>query len=206
MKEAPVRRALPRRTVLAGALTLGLSAVAAEASLAPAPAAADTTGVLNGWRFCGGCFVLHRKDVWIDRSTCPRTGSSHQPAGWTFQLFYNSSYQDNGEADWGLGGWRNCYKCAMLYWAPGTSKICPAQGMHYWTASGVESRQFFVEHDIGSPPSSQNQWRHCYKCSAMFYNGYAYKGEYGLCAYDRVSGHSAADLTPDFCLSVSAYT
>jgi hypothetical protein len=40
----------------------------------------------------------------------------------------------------------------------------------------------------------------------MFYNGYAYRGEYGLCAYDRIYGHSTAGQIPDFNLSVTAYT
>lgn len=207
MQEASGIRRLPRRTVLAGAFALGLSAAAAEASLSPTPVAAgtDTTYELNGWRFCVTCFALYRVDIWVDRARCPRTNSWHQAAGWTFQLTYNSNAYNDGETFWGQGGWRNCYKCAQLYWSPSTSQRCPwDSGGHAWRASGNENRQFLMKHDIGSPPSSQNLWRYCYKCSVMFFNGYADRGEYGLCAFDRIGGHAAAGY--DFNLYVSAYT
>ncbi|MGV9317139.1 hypothetical protein ACWDR0_33925 [Streptomyces sp. NPDC003691] len=61
-----------------------------------------------------------------------------------------------------------------------------------------------MPHDIGQPAWTQNQWRYCFKCSVMFYNGYAYRNEYGLCPYDYIWGHTAAGY--DFAVPVSAYT
>jgi hypothetical protein len=201
-EEASSIRRLPRRRVLTGALALGLSAVAAESILSPAPAEAE---ILPGWRFCVNCFALFLVDFTVDRSLCPRNGGPHQAAGWTFRLTYNFGPGGTGEDAHTQGNWRHCYRCAALYWAPtGTAGRCPAGGVHSYLHPGGYPRQFLLPHDIGEPPWTQHQWRFCFKCSALFYNGYAYRNEYGLCPYDYIWGHTAAGY--DFAIPVQAYT
>ncbi|WP_133061830.1 hypothetical protein [Streptosporangium minutum] len=206
MQEAPGTGRLPRRSVLAGAAALGLSvaAAAAESMLSPTAAAAESRYTLDGWRFCVNCFELFLVDFTVDQSLCPRTRGPHQAAGWTFRLTYNLSPAGTGESANTQSNWRHCYRCAALYWAPSTAQKCPAGGAHSYIHPGGYPRQFLLPHDIGEPAWTQHQWRFCFKCSAQFYNGYAYKGEYGLCPYDYIYGHTAAGY--DFAIPVSAYT
>jgi hypothetical protein len=88
-------------------------------------------------------------------------------------------------------------------WALSNSQRCPAGGGHTWISPEVQPWQFLVPHDIGQPPWTQDQWRFCVKCSAMFFDGYGYKGQYGFCPYDYASGHAAAGY--DFAIPVSSY-
>ncbi|MDN3359972.1 hypothetical protein [Actinomadura sp. DC4] len=192
---------LPRRSVLAGAVALGASAATAKSIFSPTAATADST--LNGWRFCANCFELFLVDFTVDQSLCPRTRGPHQAAGWTFRLTYNLSPAGTGESGNTQASWRHCYRCAALYWGPGALR-CPAGGSHGYIHPSGYPRQFLLPHDIGEPARMQHQWRYCFKCSALFYNGYAYKGQYGLCPYDYIYGHTAAGY--DFAIPVSAYT
>ncbi|GII75708.1 hypothetical protein Sru01_06900 [Sphaerisporangium rufum] len=204
MRHEPDTRRLPRRSLLAGAAVLGLSAATAEAALSPAPAAAENRYSLNGWRFCVNCFGLFLVDYTVERSYCPRTRGAHQAMGWIFQLTYNVSDPGIGEGSKVQSNWRHCYRCAGLYWALTDAPRCPAGGAHaYIRPSSGGPRQFLLTHDVGEPAGTQHQWRYCFKCSVLFYNGYAYRNEYGLCPYDFVWGHTAAGF--DFALPVSAY-
>ncbi|WP_405800938.1 hypothetical protein [Streptomyces sp. NBC_01506] len=204
MQENPSRGLLPRRSVLVGAVALGLSATAAQSALSPTEAAAETRYTLDGWRFCGNCFGLFLRDFTIEQSLCPRNGGPHQPAGWTFRLTYNLDPGGTGEDANTQANWRHCYRCAGLYWGPSTAPRCPAGGAHSYIHPGGYPRQFLLPHDIGQPAWTQNRWRFCFKCSVLFFNGYADQGKYGLCPYDHIYGHTAAGY--DFAIPVSAYT
>ncbi|MFJ9027671.1 hypothetical protein ACIRQP_03960 [Streptomyces sp. NPDC102274] len=204
MQETPGTRRLPRRSVLAGAVALGLSATAAEAALSPAEAAAEPRYTLDGWRFCVNCFELFLVDFTVEQSLCPRNSGPHQAAGWTFRLTYNLDSGGTGENANTQANWRHCYRCAGLYWAPSTALRCPAGGAHSYIHPGGYPRQFLLPHDIGEPAGTQRQWRFCFKCSVLFFNGYANEGKYGLCPYDYTYGHTAAGH--DFAIPVSAYT
>ncbi|WP_156325277.1 hypothetical protein [Nonomuraea sp. SBT364] len=204
MQAAPDTGRLSRRSLLAGAVALCLPA--AECMLSPAAATAESSSfqLQDGWRFCADCFVLYLGGIYAD-SHCPRNGySGHRAAGWTFKLMYNENTPPGGgEGPNVQGNWRHCYRCATLYWALSTSQRCPSWGAHAW-GDAFTRQQYLLSHDLGQPSGSQNQWRYCVKCSALFFNGYAYKGEYGLCPYDDIYGHTAAGY--DFVLAVSAYT
>ncbi|GAA1505369.1 hypothetical protein GCM10009677_42130 [Sphaerisporangium rubeum] len=201
MPEESGSRWLPRRSVLAGAVALSISAVAVESVLAPTGAAAEPRYTMDGWRFCVKCFELFpTTNTTYYKSVCP-AGGSHQAAGWTFRLTYNVSVAGgDGEDAHTQGNWRLCWKCAAVFWAPGSSKPCAGGGGHDY----VSTAQFLLPFNIGQPAGMQNQWRFCFKCSALFYNGYAYRGEYGRCPYDYIWGHTAAGY--DFAIPVSAYT
>ncbi|MFI1015898.1 hypothetical protein [Streptomyces sp. NPDC020965] len=201
MQNASGAGRLPRRSLLVAGL--GLSAVVAESAWSPTVASAGIRSELNGWRFCVNCFDLFLVDFTVDQSLCPRTRGPHYAMGWTFRLTYNLGVGGPGENANTQGNWRHCYRCASLYWSLSTSKVCPAGGAHSYIHPGGYPRQFLLPHDIGQPPWMQNQWRFCFKCSALFYNGYAHKGEYGLCPYDYIWGHTAAGY--DFAIPVSAY-
>jgi hypothetical protein len=174
--------------------------------LSATSAAAEPRWTLNGWRFCVNCFGLFLSDLTVNENRCPRNGRPHQAAGWTFRLTYNDSQPGVGESANIQSNWRHCYRCAAIYWAPSATKRCPLGGNHEYLNpfSPYPPRQFLLSYDIGEPPWTQHQWRYCFKCSALFFNGYAYKGEYGLCPYDYAYGHSAAGF--DFAIPVSAYT
>lgn len=206
MQDAPSTTALSRRSLLTGAVALGLSAVAAESALSPAVATAENRYTLDGWRFCVNCFGLFLYDWSVDRSICPRTNQPHQVAGWTFRLTYNLSSSGTGESANIQSNWRHCFRCSALYWGPSAASRCPAGGAHGYIWPGGYPRQFLLPHDIGESAWTQHQWRFCFKCAALFYNGYAYKGEYGLCPYDRIYGHAyiMRDTTSIIVLSVVA--
>ncbi|GAA1505363.1 hypothetical protein GCM10009677_42120 [Sphaerisporangium rubeum] len=201
MQDAPDTRRLPRRSVLAGAVTLGLAAAAtaAQSIAAPTAAAAEPRYTQNGWRFCVNCCELFL--VSFAGSVCPRTRGPHQVAGWTFRLTYNLETGGTGEDSHTQANWRNCNRCAALFWAPGEWKACPLGGTHSYRP---ESGQFLLPFNLGQPPWTQNQWRFCLNCSVLFYNGYAYRGDTGLCPYRFLYGHFAAGY--DFAIPVSAYT
>lgn len=202
MQETPDGPALPRRSVLAGTVLLGAAVATAEIGLAPAKAAADARYVEGNWRFCVNCFNLVSTD-YTATSICPRTSGPHQPMGWTFMLVYNLAPDGIGEDATDQGHWRHCFRCASLYWAYSSSRHCPAGGTHaYDNTTSYYAPQYLLLHDVGMPAGTQNLWRFCSKCSALFYNGYAYKDQYGLCPYDN-NGHSAAGY--DFAIQVSNY-
>ncbi|MEV6866345.1 hypothetical protein AB0M44_35795 [Streptosporangium subroseum] len=201
MKEVPNIRRLPRRSVLTGTLALGLSAVAAESVFSPTPAAAEPQYTSFGWRFCNRCFSLFKDDQ-IGWSTCPLNGW-HRAQGWIFKLTYNRESGGIGATSRIQANWRHCYKCSALYWymEPGA---CPqGNGNYDHSYKGRAPQQFLLPHGIGQPRGRQNKWRFCVKCSGLFYNGYANKGEYGICPRDPRYGHRAAGY--DFAIFVQDY-
>lgn len=54
----------------------------------------------------------------------------------------------------------------------------------------------------GEDANTRANWRHCFACSVLFFNGYADQGQYGLCPHDHIYGHTAAEY--DFAIPVSA--
>ncbi|MEV4117996.1 hypothetical protein [Micromonospora sp. NPDC049645] len=204
MNEAFNARRSSRRSFLAGGILLGLSAAAGESLSSPAPAAAEPRWTSDGWRFCVNCFELFLFDITVNESRCPQNSGTHQPAGWTFRLTYNDSQSGVGESSNIQANWRHCYRCSSLFWGPSATKRCPLWpgGDHQWLNpySPYPPRQFLLTHDVGQPSGWQNRWRFCFKCSALFFDGYAQKG---LCPFDYVYGHTAAGY--DFAMPVSAY-
>ncbi len=88
--------------------------------------------------------------------------------------------------------WRRCHLCSALFWTGTTSwtaGIRPTGAQHDpFDSHNNISFQYLLPHDIGEPDRAQHQWRFCFKCSALFYNGYAYKNGFGLCPYDHIWG------------------
>jgi hypothetical protein len=200
-------RRCSRRSALGGGLLLGLSAAVGGSLLLPAPAAAAGLpgwATDGGWRFCVNCFVLFKFDDTSVYSRCARTGGPHQAAGLTFNLAINIWEPGRGEDSIDQANWRHCYKCSALYWGLSSTQRCPLGGAHDYLYPGVYlPYQYVLNHDIGQPPGEQDQWRYCFKCAALFYNGYAYQGRYGLCPYDYTYGHTAAGF--DYVLPIEFY-
>jgi hypothetical protein len=172
-------------------------AVAAEPVMLPATARADA--VMSNWRFCVNCLVLFQAPRG-DENFCPRTAGQHVAAGWAFQLTFSLGGGGTGENAATAGNWRLCGKCAALYWTLSNQPMCPTGGTHVF----LPSWNFLIPHDIGQPPWRQDQWRSCFNCSAMLFNGYAFQNEYGRFPDDFVHGHTA--LANDFAILAAACT
>jgi hypothetical protein len=84
--------------------------------------------------------------------------------------------------------WRYCQKCHVLFYDGYADKgVCKAGGGHI-----AQGFMFYLPWNISSadPNTTQDQWRYCGKCHALFYDGYTPKG---VCPAG--DGHEAAGWT-----------
>ncbi|MEV4116098.1 hypothetical protein [Nonomuraea sp. NPDC049695] len=176
--EQPPRRAVLR--MMAGtSLLLGTSAALAVAAPAPAQAAQA------GWRWCERCSGL-----WYSlngtRGGCPAgdilDGGHHSTGSGNYIL---KTIEDGGR---GQSNWRWCGACQGLwYWGNSTFGHCPSQGSSGHTPFGpypTISSYYLIE-DVGNrdSPGGQEQWRWCFKCAGMFFDGNT-PGASGRCPKD----------------------
>ena len=124
------------------------------------------------------------------RGVCA-AGGAHEPAGHNFVLPYDVPETSNTQQHW-----HYCNKCqAMFYQGAQGSEydrrrgVCAAGGAH--EPAGYN---FVLPHDVAEAPNTQQHWRYCNKCQAMFYQG-AQGSEYdqrrGACPKDG-AGHEPA--------------
>jgi uncharacterized paraquat-inducible protein A len=85
--------------------------------------------------------------------------------------------------------WRFCELCFALFWNR-TQGSCPARKGQTHQSAGFE---FIVQDTPG--PRQQPDWRHCSKCSVLYYNGFDSNGS---CSADNAPGaaHPIDDLGP----------
>jgi hypothetical protein len=71
-------------------------------------------------------------------------------------------------------GWSYCNKCgALFYDGYPTKGHCAAGGSHHNGGANA----YVLPHDMPDPPpTSQDSWRFCQRCSAIYYDGYPDKG------------------------------
>jgi hypothetical protein len=168
----------------------------------------DNPNQLSQWRFCVNCAGLFWTGDFIVRdedNRCAKTGGTHELAGLDFVLPHDIS-----ETEQRLGGWRQCGRCALLYWAgasdpPAPAGVCPAGGNH--TAGNATAPpgnpacyDFVIPRDVPVAPDSQGGWRPCRKCTAMFWGGHPTGG---FCAADGGSHEAGTPLAqpgPEFVL------
>lgn len=130
------------------------------------------------WRFCVQCSVLYF-DGHTDGNKGVCSGSpagqhGHRPAGFNFVLSHDIAPSPTAQDKW-----RNCWKCQAMYFdghSDGNKGHCPAGGAHdgHGNEPGVWS--FVLSHDIAPSPIAQDKWRNCWKCQAMYFDGYPDKG------------------------------
>jgi hypothetical protein len=133
------------------------------------------------WRFCNQCKILFF-DGHADgnKGACPGAPSGqrgHRAQGYNFMLAY--SYHLAPSYPTAQANWRNCWKCQAMFFdghADGNKGVCPAGGGHEGHGEDPRTMNFVLFHNIPGTPTAQDNWRNCWKCQAMFYNGYADKG------------------------------
>lgn len=105
----------------------------------------------------------------MNAETAPAGGGESSPSGVVLPF---SAQQ---------GGWRHCIKCEGLFFAQNaTPGSCPAGEMHLAVPSHkvpiVEPAHYAVVKDDGHSNLGQKDWRWCYKCQGLFFNGHTTQG------------------------------
>jgi hypothetical protein len=133
------------------------------------------------WRFCRKCQELFFNGF-SSTGVCP-AGGGHEAAGFNFVLPHVAEETPNAQHDF-----RFCRKCREMFFNGFPNKgVCPAGGTHQ--AAGFN---FVLPHDVpetqGAPffdstgalqpgaLQSQQSWRFCHKCEAIFFDGLPTKG------------------------------
>jgi len=152
------------------------------------------------WRFCHQCKVLyfdgHTDGNKGDCSGAPSGQRGHRPAGYVFILPFNEpatpTAQDN---------WRNCWKCQAMYFdghADGNKGKCPSGGGHEGHGGDPKTFNFVLPFNVPWTPTAQDNWRNCWKCQAMYFDGFADKG--ACAAGGAHEGHGDDPRTFNFVL------
>jgi hypothetical protein len=119
------------------------------------PAAAET--VQKSWATCGKCRTIFY-DGYPNKGRCA-VGGTHVASARRVQLPY-----DEPEGPRMQGQWRFCNKCYALFFDGYPNKgICAAGGGHQ-----AQGFKFVLRHSIAG---SENVFRYCAKCHAMFQIG-----------------------------------
>jgi hypothetical protein len=171
MSDDVVHPRVSRRTLLRNS---GLIAVAAGAATVGVAGSAEA-GQSN-WRWCWRCEGLWFNDH-AGYGRCPRGG------GHTFSGSGNYMVKFAGDGGNGQRDWRWCWRCEGLWFNgnPGYGR-CPAGGGHALSGSGDYRLEMSISND---GPGGQREWRWCWRCEGLWFNGNPY---YGTCPAG--GGHS----------------
>ncbi len=175
--------AVSRRTLLR---TAAGTAALLSAGLAVVGDATPAAATQANWRWCARCSGL-----WYSmngtRGSCPAgdwlDGGHHSTGSGNYVL---KTIDDGGQ---GQDGWRWCGACQGL-WFGGNGSLghCPNRGASgHWPFGPwpVISAYYRVEDvDHRDSPGGQDQWRWCFKCSGMFFDGNS-PGASGRCPKDN---------------------
>jgi hypothetical protein len=139
----------------------------------------------NNWRYCQKCQALYDGETELFGGRKCQAGGVHEPQGYNFFLpsdsFPGKKVPQTASAQ---TGWVECTKCAAMFWSGYSQKgSCSYGGEHAYDPAGAV---YTLTHDVAASSLSQNQWRFCEKCYAMFYDGYPTKG-----ACPSGGGHAA---------------
>lgn len=78
--------------------------------------------------------------------------------------------------------WRYCTQCSALFFdghSDNNKGVCPGAA-HGARGHHAEGYNFNLPYDVHPTPKSQADWRNCWKCQAMYFNGHA-DGNKGAC-------------------------
>jgi hypothetical protein len=155
--------------------------------------------VQNQWRFCFQCKVLYFDGHPQNKGVCrgaPAGRPGHRPAGFNFVLPFNVPATPNSQPRW-----LNCWKCQAMYFdghADGNKGKCPQGGMHDGHFGDPRTFNFVLPFNVPATPTAQDHWRNCWKCQAMFFDGFA---DQGRCAAGGAhEGHGDEPRTFNFVL------
>ncbi len=139
------------------------------------------------WRYCQNCYGMFY-DGNSDKGVCPAAkadagwsskpkGHVAQPGSYKFVLPQNSPAKPTLQ-----GNWRLCTKCSALFYNGFPTKgRCPGVGVEHQADTTWEiCLPHHIDPKVLATPytqkHSQQEWRFCGKCYALFYNGYSKKG------------------------------
>lgn len=131
------------------------------------------------WRHCSACQVLFF-DGFNHSGVCAATpghSGEHTPDfGFNFQVSHDDEVVDLFFSV--QRGWRNCHKCQAMYYGP-TNGPCPGlpAGAHYGGQNlggtfPADTFDFFLLYGLGAADSIQDNWRACWKCLTLVYDGF----------------------------------
>jgi IgA Peptidase M64/Ricin-type beta-trefoil lectin domain-like len=63
--------------------------------------------------------------------------------------------------------WRQCRKCAGLFFGGGPHTVCPAGGSH----AGTDAAAYSLGRDMPSLAGWEDNWRSCCRCQGLFFGG-----------------------------------
>jgi hypothetical protein len=101
--------------------------------------------------------------------------------------------------------WRFCHQCKVLYFdghADGNKGACSGapSGQQGHRPAGYN---FVLPFNVPATPNSQNNWRNCWKCQAMYFDGHA-DGNKGKCPSGGAhEGHGNDPRTFNFVLPLN---
>jgi len=134
--------------------------------------------VQSQWRFCTQCKMMyfdgHADGNKGDCSDAPSGQRGHRPAGYNFVLPFNVPATPNAQ-----NNWRNCWKCQAMFFdghADGNKGKCPSGGGHEGHGNDPHTFNFVLPFNVPGTPTAQNNWRNCWKCQAMYFDGFSDKG------------------------------
>lgn len=130
----------------------------------------------NRWRNCSHCQALFFNGHTGNRGICP-DGGGHTPAGADFTLLRDQGAPLFVVAD---NGWRNCKHCQVLYFSghAGPDGRCPRPGGEAGHESAPNAYDFVLPYSgLVDGAATQPQWRNCWKCQAMYFDGFPSKGK-----------------------------
>lgn len=186
---------LTRRSLLAKTIGLGMAATltaTAVTAFSAAPAHAWTGPLERPWyycRYCAGMIYIS----WFNHG-CP-AGGQHWQQGWTFQLPYNGVATPNDQRDW-----RHCDRCCSLFFEGyNPDGVCRGNNWGPHTHNGLNGgNNYTLPFNLSNTTGTQPNWRFCYKCYMLFFDGSSFKG---VCPAG--GGHAAAGY--NFAIPVYSY-
>jgi hypothetical protein len=133
----------------------------------------------DNWRNCWKCQALFYNGHPETRGVCPQGGQhegfGQDPKVFNFVLTHGLAPTATSQAEW-----RNCWKCqALFYDGHQTKGVCPAGGGHEGHGDDARTFNFVLTHDVAPTGSSQAEWRNCWDCQVLFYNGH--QASKGVC-------------------------
>jgi hypothetical protein len=116
------------------------------------------------WMTCGNCKLLFFAPH-TSESNCP-AGGNHSAAGANIHLPHGEpgpNHQPN---------WQTCGKCQSLFFNgdPIRKGVCSERSLASHEAAGTV---FLLPHSRGEDATHQSGWRHCVKCSVLFFEPHA---------------------------------
>lgn len=157
----------------------------------------DTTPVSrqDGWRFCVRCATLYLSYPGL-ANACPAPGGGlHQ-----FNESGNYVLANNAVSPPGQAGWKQCHKCAGLFF-PNSGSKCPVTtptDAHDSTGSGAYSVIMNVPSDPG-----QHGWRYCGLCKGIYNSASSSSYCPGNPPAPFFNGPHSAGSTSDYSIEVS---